>query len=175
MVVLLMLGCSTATSSFGFGSGGERYDVNVPDTGGDTAGDSGDSGGGDSGGEPGAPVITSFILTWYEIGNQGFALFADIEYVDDEDDVMGGKVFYTLSGGAEDENGLEVVEAGDDIEDGAAYGQISDESGNPEVFFAIADLDDGKDYAMDVFLRDKAGHESSAKNAALEPNEDGGK
>lgn len=167
MIAFFMLACSSGSSGFSFGGGGERYDINVPDSG-DTAGDTNDSSGGDTSGEPGAPVIKTFVLSWADYPNVGIVLYADIEYSDDPDDVVGGKLFFTLT----EDVTLTVVEEGDDNTDDAAY-RVSDAA---EVYFAIADLDDSKGYTMeDVFFRDKAGHESAHASAEIDPNDDGGK
>ena len=98
MVVLLMLACSgSGNDGDKFFSSDGRYtppewgSSSTDDT---AATDTADTGG--SEGDPGAPVFSSFVVTWEDFPNIGTVLQGLAEFTDENDDAVGGICYVDL-------------------------------------------------------------------------------
>jgi len=136
--------------------GGQRVNSSYSDQGGDDTGDTGTVG-------PGAPVITDMYMEFYDAGNGSYLILGHVVFTDDQGDVPGGKLFFTVTegSGTPSDFSLPIVNK-EDLKDGQAQAYVDEKSGTTAVVFNIGGVDIEKDYIVDgVQIKDASGNTSA--------------
>jgi len=155
MLWLLLAGCAT-TEDLPYAGGGQRVNSSYSDQGGDDTGDTGTVG-------PGAPVITDMYMEFYDAGNGSYLILGHVVFTDDQGDVPGGKLFFTVTegSGTPSDFSLPIVNK-EDLKDGQAQAYVDEKSGTTAVVFNIGGVDIEKDYIVDgVQIKDASGNTSA--------------
>ncbi len=155
-VLTLLAGCSNV-GSLPFNGGGARLAsglVASPDT-----GDTGDTGsGGDTGTDAGAPEILSGTAGYTVDEASRVYILAGIAIDDAEEDVVGGKIFFTILADGE--------AIGDDqrtITDDASADPVTEAVlGDGTITFTTDEVEEGATHTLNpVFVRDSANNRSN--------------
>ena len=176
MLLFLIAACSNVEGSR-FGEGGERFDPYqyVPDTdpGTDDTVDTADTGDTDLPETTTEPMLLSLTLAWSE-DKDGFAYISGgLEYYDNPDDTIGGKLYIVIEqdGAGGTTMTYEVVDY--DGWDPEAEEAATDPTSELLLFdlyaVGVDEIDATATYDFTLMLKDEAGHESEDLLQTLAP------
>ena len=164
-MLLLLIACTSLAKTPQFGANGTPQDVGSLDTadtggGGDTGGDTA------SDGDPGAPQLGVLTASFVDYPNVGIALEVYITFTDDNNTLVGGKVYPTFTGTTGNADS-ESYDIGDYNLGETSQAFVDPNTGS--LFFAIIGLDETDAYTVDAYVVDTASLTSNSVSGSADP------